>query len=84
MGQITKTERLVDYGNGPEGAVEFTHSDLLPRTAVTVYIASHFGGPLLAQVNWSALGSVDPKVAKAYAEIMTSAAEYAADYNNGS
>ncbi len=84
MGQswITKTEQLRDYGDGTQtGSVEFGHIDLPDRITVTVFIHRQYGGPVKAEVNWSALGSVDAQTAKQYSEVMAAAAEFTATFN---
>lgn len=72
--EIEMTRRLRDG----EGTVEFSRG----RLTVTVYVFARYGSDTpVAEVNWSAIGSVDPGTAQAYAELITAAAEWAADAN---
>ena len=56
------------------------------RNKMSVYVdfSSHFGQPAEAQINWSALGSVDIDTATEYAVMLECACEVARQFRDGS
>lgn len=74
----TITENIDFVAKGGMGYVEFTNDGLV----VTVYVSTKWGSDTPeAQVNWSAIGSTDPKTAAKYASLINDAALWAVGFN---